>query len=284
MSKTNGSLNALMQRTPRESGAVSSSTKMSASNNFTKCQVELRETSKNEKLRQLEAERRQDAAEGRETAAMRLVEENTQLIKQCQATENDALAHTQAKLKERLHENQGMRKALDGELRDMDAAIDRIKKMMSETAHQMKSLDEPTENASTCASWRNQRSIVEHIADPVSTRFQAQRATIFQAQQQLVGHHMDEKSHLRDLKDRRSRLKEDLKEKTVALEIDSACLQRQASAHPPGAMVGSPRAPQKQRTVFTPVNYQKRTPRGAPGQLSGSGPFNAPISFPLAVQ
>jgi hypothetical protein len=208
------------------SSGASGSTRFEANSSYLRCQVELRETNKNEKFRQLEAERRQGEAEGREMVAYRLVEENTKLIATCQKEAADAFAFTQAKLQTRVRENQHMRKALDSDLQGIDATIDRTKKTMAETSHQINSLQEPAESTATCASWRNQRAIVEHITDPVFTQLQAHRANIFQAQQQLVEHHMGEKNHLRNLKDRRSRLKEDLKDKTLALQIDTDCLSQ----------------------------------------------------------
>lgn len=224
LSRTLRSMEAVVQRTPPREG--SNSGRLSNSMRTARTQVHMRESSKNETDRQQEAEKLNRVVAQKEEAARRLAQENQALVVLCQGATDDAAVRTQSALKDRVDENQRMRKALDAELRDISLAIDGTKRTMAETAHQIGSLGEPAKHTSVCASWRTQRAPHEHIVDPVSTRVQEHRQVVMQARQDLVEQSMSEKSSLRDLKDRRERLKEDLRDKTAALNIDADCLRR----------------------------------------------------------
>jgi len=198
-------------------------------------QVALHESSKNELLRQQEAARMDRSAASREEAAKALREESGKLTVRCEKAAEDAAAKSEHKMQERVHSVQAMRKRLDAEMKEVVARMEHTKSTISETRYQIKSLQEPMDLTATCASWRKQRAIREHITDPVSTKLQEHRMTVLQAHQDLVGHHQLEKTNLKDLQERRERLEEDLRDKTASLQIDLACLTHEGVARMGGA-------------------------------------------------
>merc|ERR1711879_854449 len=100
---------------------------------------------------------------------------------------------------------------------------------MLETRFQIRALDEPLENCSTCSSWRSKRSPREQIADPVSTKLREHQLTISRAQQDLVGHHSSEQENLSKLHLRKDALVDDLRDKRTAMDIDTTCSTYEAT-------------------------------------------------------
>mmetsp|Transcript_33906 Transcript_33906/g.97579 ORF Transcript_33906/g.97579 Transcript_33906/m.97579 type:complete len:443 (+) Transcript_33906:103-1431(+) len=220
------SMHAVVERTPpppsARSGRSPNKLKMS------RHQVALQESSKNEVQRQQECERMNRSCIAREEAAKALREDNAKLMQRCETAASEAANKTERRMQERIHDNQQMRRRLEAEMRETQDKIDHTKHTMSETKHQIKALDEPIDLTSSCAAWRKQRVAREHISDPVSTALQEHRMTVLQAQQELVHHHQQEKGNLKELQERRERLKEDLRDKTASLHIDLNCLTHEA--------------------------------------------------------
>jgi len=216
------SMHAVVERTPPPSSARSG--RSPSALKARRHQVALHESSKNEVVRQQEAERLNRAAAAKEEAAKAMREDSARCAQRCEQVAVDAAAKSEKRMQERVNENQSMRRRLEGELRETQSRIEHTKNTMSETRHQIKALEEPIDLTATCASWRKQRATREHIVDPVSTTLQEHRLTVLHAHQDLVSHHQSEKSNLKELHDRRERLKEDLRDKTNALHIDLNCL------------------------------------------------------------
>jgi chromosome segregation ATPase len=219
---TERSMHAVVERTPPPTSSRSRSSPSSLKHR--RHQVALHESSKNEVLRQQDAERLNRHVAQKEETGKALREECARLIQRCQQVATDAAAKSEKRMQDRVNENQSMRRRLEGELRETQSRIEHTKNTMSETRHQIKALEEPIDLTSTCASWRKQRATREHIVDPVSTTLQEHRLTVLHAHQDLVTHHQSEKSNLKELHDRRERLKEDLRDKTNSLHIDLNCL------------------------------------------------------------
>lgn len=226
---TERSMHAVLERTPPPPSARSrgSPNKLKMSRH----QVALQESSKNEVHRQQDCERLNRACIQREDAAKALREENAKLVQRCETAAHEAAARSMKRLQERVHDNQAMRRRLETELRETQEKIDHTKGTMSQTKYQIKALEEPIDLTSSCAAWRKQRAHKEHIADPVSTALQEHRVTVLQAQRELINHHQSEKGHLKELQDRRERLKEDLRDKTASLHIDVTCLTHEGVGH-----------------------------------------------------
>mmetsp|Transcript_133513 Transcript_133513/g.259973 ORF Transcript_133513/g.259973 Transcript_133513/m.259973 type:complete len:217 (-) Transcript_133513:125-775(-) len=160
-----------------------------------------------------------------------LRDENNALIQRCQKAADDVAAKTERGLQDRIDENQGCRNRLSNEIAETRAKIDHTKETMAETRAQIRALEEPTDNAATCASFRRQRATREHVHDPVSTRIQEHQMSTHRAHQELLAHHAEEKANLQDLNERLERLKDDLRDKTGALHVDGDCLTHQAGHH-----------------------------------------------------
>lgn len=207
-------------RTPRGSGVMSPKS--------ARHQIALQESASNEVRRQQRAERLCREAAAREEAAKALREENQKLANRMEAAAFEAGSKTDKRLQDRITENQQVRRRLENELRETNAGIQKTKQTIAETRYQIKALDEPIDLTNTCASWRQQRATKEHIQDPVTHAISNHRATVLTHQQELLSHHQQEKTHLKELIDRRDRLKEDLKDKQAAVQIDMTCLTHEA--------------------------------------------------------
>mmetsp|Transcript_74105 Transcript_74105/g.162174 ORF Transcript_74105/g.162174 Transcript_74105/m.162174 type:complete len:452 (-) Transcript_74105:24-1379(-) len=218
---TESSMNRVLERTPPPTG---SGPRSPNSIKQKRHQVALMESTRNEAERQRLAERGNRALAAREEAARALREENSRLERHCEQSANEAFSKSERRLQERVTENQNMRRRLESELRETQHRIMETKTTMSETKYQIKALEDPMDLTATCASLRKQRAAREGIVDPVSTTLQGHRMTILTAQQDLLLHHQNEKTNLQDLSQRREQLKEDLRDKTMALHIDLNCL------------------------------------------------------------
>jgi len=189
------------------------------------------ETSRNEGNRHTEAVRLGHSGGAKEEKAKMLRDENNGLIQRCQRAADEVAAKTERGLQDRVDENQGVRSRLQNEIAETRAKIDHTKDTMAETRAQIRALEEPTDNAATCASFRRQRATREHMHDPVSTRIQEHQMSTHRAHQELLAHHAEEKANLQDLNERLERLKDDLRDKTGALHVDGDCITHQAGHH-----------------------------------------------------
>ncbi|CAK9073203.1 unnamed protein product [Durusdinium trenchii] len=186
------------------------------------------ESFRNEVLRQKEALRLNQSAIHREEAAKELREEANKLMARVQRNVEDAAGKSEKCMKDRVNENQLMRRRLESELRETCNQISLTKNTIQDTKTQIRSLDEPMDLTSTCASWRQQRSSKEHAMDPVSTALQEHQMTLLKCHEELRQHHQNEKNILQDLQEKKEQLKEDLRDKTSALHIDLNCLTHEA--------------------------------------------------------
>jgi len=226
---THRSYQVTVDQTPRSRSLAGSTRLPSAVKKSPQHQVQIHESTKNEVNRQQQAIRLAHSGANLEDSAKALREANAKLIMRCQKAADDALAKSERALQERINENQHMRRRLENEMRATQAEIDDTKRTIGETRSQMKSLEEPMENASTCNSWRKQRAHREHILDPVSTKLQEHQTMLLRAHEDLKDHHDTEKNHLQELNHRKERLKADLSDKSAALHIDLNCLTHEAT-------------------------------------------------------
>jgi len=224
----------------------------------TNARLTLHETTRNEMNRHQEAGRLAQLGSSREEKAKVLRDDNNQLIARCQKAADEAIGKTERFLQERVSENQQMRRRLEADIRDTKAKIDHTKDTMAETKAQIRALEEPMDNAATCASFRRQRATREHIHDPVSTKIQEHQMSTLRAHQDLVSHHAQEKVNLQDLNERLARLQEDIADKTASQHIDQTCLTHATGHH----------------TLSMPLNYSSKTRHSARrsdiGSVAGS--------------
>lgn len=205
--------------------------------------LSLQETSRNEMNRHQETGRLAQQGTTREEKAKALRDDNQLLIARCQKMAEEAVSKTERFLQERVAENQQMRRRLEADIRDTKGKIEHTKDTMAETKAQIRSLEEPMDNAATCASFRRQRATREHIHDPVSTKIQEHQMSTLRAHQDLVAHHGQEKVNLQDLMERLARLQEDLADKSASQHIDQTCLTHATGHH----------------TLSMPLNYSAKT-------------------------
>lgn len=173
------------------------------------------------------------SAASREDGSKTLRDENGKLIARCERAVTEALHRYEKAAKDRVSENQAMRKRLEQEIRETSSRIELTKNTIAHTKSKLKSLDEPMELCSTCASWRKHRSVNEHILDPVSTKLQEHQLTLLRSSEELRAHSQSEKFILQELIEQLSQLKDDHNNKTMALHIDLRCLAPEAVARPP---------------------------------------------------
>lgn len=192
-------------------------------------EVSAHESARNEVVRQQEALRLNQSAVHREEAAKELRDEAQKLIQRTQRSAEEATMKSDKSMKERVNENQHVRRRLETELRETCHQINLTKTTIHDTKTQIRSLEEPMELTSTCASWRKQRAAKEHIQDPVTTTLQEHQMTLLKCHEDLRQHHQNEKSILQELQEKKEQLKEDLRDKTCALHIDLNCLTHEAT-------------------------------------------------------
>eukprot|EP00811_Abedinium_folium_P030512 NODE_4893_length_1833_cov_14.919109.p1 GENE.NODE_4893_length_1833_cov_14.919109~~NODE_4893_length_1833_cov_14.919109.p1 ORF type:complete len:445 (-),score=142.19 NODE_4893_length_1833_cov_14.919109:299-1633(-) len=182
------------------------------------------ETQRNEVKRQQQAQYLDNSALNREGAGQAVRDENNKLIAWCQKAANDAAAKTEKALQERISEKQVMKRRLEKEVHNTMLNIDHTKATIVETRKQLTALDEPKALCSTRAAWRQQRAIVEHISDPVTTRLEEHKQSLLRTEGELKDHNQEERSNLLNLESQLERLQQDLAEKTTACGIDQSCL------------------------------------------------------------
>mmetsp|Transcript_147852 Transcript_147852/g.474632 ORF Transcript_147852/g.474632 Transcript_147852/m.474632 type:complete len:449 (-) Transcript_147852:181-1527(-) len=214
---TETSMHRVVERTPP---STSSTPRSPNSMKQSRHQVALHESSRNEADRLRDAEKMNRAFASHEEHARALREESARLERQCGQMAAEARARMERKLQERIQETQHMRRCLESELHETQAKINDTKNTMSETKHQIQALDEPKDMTANCASMRQMRASKEGITDPVSTTLQGHRMVILKHQKELTSHHQFEKTNLQDLQQRRTQLKDDLRDKTTSLHID----------------------------------------------------------------
>ena len=192
-------------------------------------EVASQEAARNEVLRQQEALKLNQSAMNREQAAKELREEAAKLVQRVARAAEDATAKSEKAIKERVNANQQMRRRLESELRETCNQINMTKTTIQDTKTQIRSLEEPLELTSTCASWRQQRASREKTQDPVSSTLQQHQMMLLKCHEDLRQHHQNEKVILHDLQEKKEQLKEDLHGKTCALHIDLNCLTHEAT-------------------------------------------------------
>lgn len=192
-------------------------------------EVATQEAARNEVLRQQDALKLNQSAMNREQAVKELREEAAKLVQRVARAAEDALAKSEKAIKERVNVNQQMRRRLESELRETCNQINMTKGTIQDTKTQIRSLEEPLELTSTCASWRQQRASREKTQDPVSSTLQQHQMMLLKCHEDLRQHHQNEKVILHDLHEKKEQLKEDLQDKTCALHIDLNCLTHEAT-------------------------------------------------------
>lgn len=188
----------------------------------------LSDSSRNETVRQQEAARLNVSAASREEAAKALRDDNKSMTTRLRKGAEEMHQRSERTLQERISECQAMRKRLEEEIAGTNQRIDHTKHTIQETRQQIKSMEEPMECTSTCASYRQQRATREHIVDPVTTKLSEHQQMVLDAIKELQDHNEQEKINLRELSERRDKLKDDLRDKTAAMHIDLNCLTHQA--------------------------------------------------------
>lgn len=220
------------------------------------------ESNRNEVNRQQEARKLDHQAKGREEAASELRDDSYKLISRCEKAAQEAARRTEGSLQDRIQEIQTMRRRLENEARETKRKEDHTRDTISETQSQIHSLEEPMQLCSTHASWRKQRANREQILDPVETRLEEQKGQLMRAREELHGHRQREKGILTQLQEHMERLKEDLRDKTTALNIDLNCLTHSSDLSSPTLSDPSARARYS--------SLMKRANEGATPRMSGN--------------
>jgi len=172
-------------------------------------------------------------------ATRKLISANTQLIRGCEKLVVDAKANTERHLQDRINEIHNMMKRIEVEVLQTKQKQQHTRELLAETRTQMDSLVEPMKLCAThqgvCHGSQQQQVRRKQVgaldcnSDPVEKRLNTQKDTLLRTTQELRSHRQTEKSILTELADHMERLKEDLREKTMALDIDVHCLSQAKS-------------------------------------------------------
>lgn len=209
------------------------------------------ESARNEIRRQQEARNNDAACKRREEAAVKLRAENARLVQRCGKMAIDAFRKTEKCLQQRVSEVKLMRKRLENELIETQKKAQYTMCTISETQSQIHAIQEPIALCSTHASWRKQRADREQIIDPVEMQLEAQKVKLKKATENLRTERQNEKTILTSLGEQVERLKEDLKDKTVSLQIDVSCLEASQRAKKGEAMRSNMGTPRTARSRIT---------------------------------
>lgn len=191
-------------------------------------QFHAEESHLNESKRQNDAHRHATTAASTEQAAEDLRDDNARVVDKCERATGQAGAKTAGAIRERIAENQRMRRNLQSEIQETTRKIGDTKVTIGDTKSQINSLEEPLALTVTRDGWRKQRALRENIVDPVSSKLEDQRLTLSHANETLRQHRCDEKRVLKELHANNERLNADLRDKTRALNIDTTILARDA--------------------------------------------------------
>lgn len=167
------------------------------------------------------------SARSREEAAKDMREDIAKLIARCEKLHVEAAAKTERSLQERIHEMQLMKKRIETEARETKKKEEHTKTTIAETRSQISSLEEPMALWASHSSWRRQASSKERGLDPAEISLEEQKRQLMRTTEELRKHRQVEKSILTDLQEQMDRLKEDLRDKTAAINIDMNCLTHQ---------------------------------------------------------
>lgn len=195
----------------------------------------LHEGIRNELIRQRKVAYVDQLISSREQAATALLEENASLLAETDRATEEATATTNRRLKERADESQQARNKLESELNEMHSKIEQVVGTITETRVHMKALDEPMALNSSCTAWRRQRGRREDITDPVSAMLKDHQETVHRAHQELSGQQHKEQATLGSLQERRQKLVDDIRDKTLALNIDRGCIVSGSGQALPGS-------------------------------------------------
>jgi len=183
------------------------------------------ESNRNEVRRQRDTRNHDLHARRHEEASVDLRAENQLLVQRSGKATKDARAKSEKCLRERVVEVAQMRKRLEIELKETEKRVTQTAMTINETQSSIHRIQEPIALCSTHTSWRKQRADKEQIMDPVEKQLEHQKQKLMRATEELRSHRQCEKSVLTALGEQVERLREDLKDKTVALNIDVACLE-----------------------------------------------------------
>lgn len=197
------------------------------------------ESNRNEIKRQQEARNNDVACRRREEAAEKLRSDNELLVQRCGKAVKDCARKVDKCLQGRVSDVNLMRKRLENELMETQRKADHTRSTITETQSQIHAIQEPIALCSTHASWRKQRADREQIMDPVEMQLESQKQKLLRATENLRTERQNEKNILTALGEQCERLREDLKDKTLALNIDVSCLQSSSIA--PSSRVQSSR-------------------------------------------
>lgn len=221
------------------------------------------ESNRNEVNRQQDARKLDHASRSREEAASELRADSHRLIARCEKASQEAARKTEQSLQDRIQEIQQMRRRLESEHRETKRKEEHTTETIRETQSQIHSLEEPMALCATHASWRKQRTNREQILDPVETRLEEQKRQLMFTSQELRNHRQFEKGILNELQEHMERLRDDLKDKTSALNIDLNCLTH-TSEHASSPSMTDPSARARYASLM------KRASDGATPRISSS--------------
>jgi|Transcript_87481 chromosome segregation ATPase len=183
------------------------------------------ESNRNEIRRQRSTRNHDQHARRHEEASAELRSDNQLLVQRCSKAAKDARAKTEKCLQARVAEVRQMRKRLEIELRETEKKVDHTKTTINETQSSIHRIQEPIALCSSHTSWRKHRADKEQIMDPVDNQLEHQKQKLMRATEELHTHKQSEKTVLTALGEQVERLREDLRDKIAALNIDVACLE-----------------------------------------------------------
>jgi len=183
------------------------------------------EQSREEEKRQLDSHRLSSAAEALEEVAMKLRSDNLRLLARCKRHMSEARETTNKALQARIAENQQMMRRIQDQIERSQRKIEHTIALLSEIHEQIEHLGAPIGFSATYTSWRMMRTPKEQHADPATNVLEDHEQSLRRLDEELRLQEQDEQHNLSVLQVNRSKLIQDLKDKTAALQVDRTCVE-----------------------------------------------------------
>lgn len=184
-----------------------------------------------------------------ERAAQKLREESARLMQKTQRDCEIAKSNSEETLQKRINDTKDLRTKLSSTIEDIAKKIDKLKQCNDLTGLNLDSHLEPRDLYSKKNKLRSTRLPRENIGDPVKTAYDKHATQLKNNFSHLSDMYNEEITNLGELESMKAAMELDLKDKTVALQIDLKCknqaepakgnsLANMPMSTPPGSRTG----------------------------------------------
>jgi hypothetical protein len=160
-----------------------------------------------------------------EEDAMRLCNESDAVMLHTKRECQRAMTQAQTSIARRADETDDLKRKLEGRMREIDDAIAQTEMSLGRTKKKLESHEAPLRTLDKQFEMRGKRSSREGIRDPVHEEMEGHLETVKKSVRQLKTKQENTMQLLGQMKESRSDLTEDYRNKLLSLKIEDACLK-----------------------------------------------------------